>query len=67
MTTDHIYYLSWVHQQPGGLVFETATLTFHHPITNLDEIQQVQDVLRADGYHDAIVLGCSLLSTRTPG
>jgi hypothetical protein len=67
VTTEYTYYLSWVHQQPRGFVFETATLTYTYEVNTLEAIQTVQTALRADGYTGAIVLGFSLLNTRTPG
>jgi hypothetical protein len=64
--TEYTYYLSWVHQQGTGMVFETATLTYTLEVTSLADIQQIQDSLRADGHHGATILGFSLLTTRTP-
>jgi hypothetical protein len=63
--TEYTYYLSWVHQQGGAMVFETATLTYDFPVSSLADIQQIQDSLRADGHHGATILGFSLLTTRT--
>ena len=68
MTSEYTYYLSWTHQQwSGGPALEAGALTFPDPITSLDAVHRVQTALCAYGYHDALVLGFSLLSIGTPG
>jgi hypothetical protein len=67
VTTEYTYYLTWTYKRASGLSFEAGTLTFPYQVTTLDGIQRIQDALRADGKHEAIVLGFSLLNTRSAG
>lgn len=50
------YFISYLHQGPGGSVAGNGVLDLEGPITSMDHVQVLTEYLRQEGFNNPIVM-----------